>query len=90
MAEFEVTFVRKTCDNAGLEHFITHIGGPFGLKSEGDAIAEIQKGANRYFVTLGTRRVFLEVNAGVTRKFLKSTLDAYRPDTLLSLEASPA
>jgi hypothetical protein len=73
-----------------MEHFITHVGGNFGLKSEGEVIAEIQTGANTYFVTLGTRRVFLEVNSGVTRKFLKSTIDAYRPDTLLSLRAEAA
>ncbi len=85
MTDREITYtVRASLINSGPDRFITHVGGPWGLAAEEDAIRDIRYGFHQYFVCQGRDRIEVRIAKGVIRNYLM-TLDESRPELLLSL-----
>jgi hypothetical protein len=85
MAQLQVTCIRKRGDHYDAHERIQGIGGSGWYKSEDQAIADIESGANSYYVSVGGRSVFVIVATHNGRKYLKTEADGYSPDNLLAL-----
>ena len=81
----QITYtVRASHLNSGPDRFITHIGGPWGLAAEEDAIRDIRYGFHTYYVLYKGERVEAKIAKGVIRNYLV-TCDDVSSDVLLSL-----
>jgi hypothetical protein len=90
MATLQVTCITKRGSHYDPHERIQGIGGGTTLLGgwwhpEDDAIRNIEKGINSYFVSVGGRTVAVIVAIHNGRKYLKTEADGYRPDNLLSL-----
>jgi hypothetical protein len=85
MAQLQVTCITKRGGHNDPHERIQRIGGVGWSKSEDDAIAEIETGANSFHVSVGGRSIAVVVATRSGRKYLKTEPDDYSPDNLLAL-----
>jgi hypothetical protein len=80
------------------EHYNPHeriqgIGGVYGgarwWRAENDAIADVERDASSYYVTVNGKSVWVVVATHIGRKYLKTEADGYVPNNLLSLPECP-
>jgi hypothetical protein len=88
MAEtYRITCVRKS-DGRNPHERIRKIGGPAGggwTLTQEDAIAGIEAGKWRFFVSVDGVEVWVTVGRYLGREYLKTLDDSLHPDTLLGL-----
>ena len=89
MADRQVTCVVRAPPSHAIDIFITHIGGSWGKISEDEAIYEIESWRNTYYANINGQRADIQVVKGINRKFLKTLIDHYIPNNLLSLPSCP-
>jgi predicted secreted protein len=68
---------------------IIGIGGAGWWRAEDDAIRDVERDPESYYVSVGGKTVWVIVATHNGRKYLKTTADGYAPDNLLSLRDCP-
>ncbi len=64
---------------------IVGIGGAQWWRAEDDAIRDVERDAESYYVSVGGKSVWVIVATHNGRKYLKTQTDGYAPNNLLSL-----
>lgn len=85
MAHYDVTCINKRGDHYNPHERIQAIGGTGWKHSEDDAIGRIDRTADDYSVTRGSRTVRVIVATHLGRRYLKTEADGIAPDNLLAL-----
>jgi Protein of unknown function (DUF3892) len=85
MASLQVTCITKRGNHYNPHERIAAIGGAGWYHAEDQAIANIERGINSYYVSVGGRTVPVIVATHNGRKYLKTVADGYSPDNLLAL-----
>jgi hypothetical protein len=85
VAHLEVTCITKRPDHYDPHERIRALGGSGWYKAEDDVIRDILSGTNSYCVSVGGRAVQVMVTTHRGLKYLKTTVDDYAPNNLLSL-----
>jgi hypothetical protein len=89
----QVTCIRKRGGHYNPHERIEGIGGGSLIgrwyASEDEAIRNVERDPQSYFVSVGTHSVWVIVATHNGRKYLKTTADGYEPNNLLSLPECP-
>jgi len=93
MADVQVLCIKKT-DRTSAHERIHGIGGtnPGGKRwylTEARAIAGIEEGKWRFYVSVGGKSVWVVIATRLGKKYLKTETDGEQPNNLLSLPECP-
>ena len=80
----QVTCVNKARTNKDLKR-ISHIGGPWGMITEEEAIWQIRNGIQTYYVKVGMNDITIIVAAHKGQVYLRSERDGIIANNLLGL-----
>ena len=89
MAEnVQITCIRKT-NRTEPHDRIQGVGGTNWYITEAEAIAYIENGTYKFYVSVGGKSVWVVIAKRLEHKYLKTEADGVQPDNLLSLPECP-
>ncbi len=85
MMDLQITCINKT-NRPNPHEAISHVGGPWGRKTQDQAIDEIDRGINRFYTAVRGNSVWVVVAVSpLGNKYLKTAADGLNENNLLSL-----